>query len=826
MKIALPEAGAGSMAARLVEKTHLTADIVRIRLRTDQSFDFRPGQFINLSRADGLTRSYSIASLPMDGVIEIHVRKVPQGQMSRWLYEDARIGEQLGVRGPNGDCFYVPGRPDRLIVLIGTGTGLAPLLGIAFDALLSGHVGRIALFHGGRRPADLYMHADLITLSNARANFSYFPSALDHEGDPSVHKGRIDDYVESTFPDLTGAQVFLCGDPKIVQKLKELTYRLGAEADDIYADLFVSAPPPKANRSDKPSPIKAKFMDLVADRQWVQKLRYGVQAATLSGFILQGVLYYEANFRPLGGLLPFMAYESLGHRVVSSALLAWGILFFLVIIFGRFVCGWLCPFGFFQDTGEKILRFFKVPLPKPVRQPRAARYILALLVLSHFVFMPLLANPIRMWQVDLHFKEPWTLGFPFNLSLFLLDLVLIFLVIGIILPVIFGPRPYCKLVCETGLMLDNLSKMSLGRIRRNDGFDRDTCLSCQKCTNICPQGVNVYEEVHLFDRVVNSNCISCFQCVGLCPNNTIVYSLRAKMRDTGRIAGYLAALDLQAQDMPRYFSTTLGVVAGGYLGLIFMPPSYIHTYLLFAALGGLTGWLAWRLAVEVSPIQWKRWLKGEVPPSQVELQSQKRLLPLTPAEKLKLKGSSFQISKRVILATAAALSILIGGAVAVVQRVPPAILPIEKVSAERRDPAYRDRFGLVQLGIPEDNIDREVQEAYSALARYLSHDLGKRVIVVSTDRKEIEAGLESGLVDLAILSPKKFVNFRRRAPGVIEPVAGVQAKDQLAHEVIVEEYGPGNLQRLPTDVLVARKGCPLFSWKYCSRRSLSCAYQK
>ena len=214
---------------------------------------------------------------------------------------------------------------------------------------------------------------------------------------------------------------------------------------------------------------------------------------------------------------------SLGHLVVSSTLVLWATLFAAVFIFGRFACGWLCPIGFVQDLGEKALKALKLPLRRPLQQSNTVRFAMSALVLGHFVVMPVLAMPVKLWQFDWLYREPWLLGFPFRAGVFTLDLLLLFTVIGLVLPYFFGPRPYCKLVCETGYLFDLTSRYSFGRIRRNEGFERDTCLSCQRCSNICPQGINVFEEVHLFDRVVNSNCISCMQCVNTCPNDTIIY---------------------------------------------------------------------------------------------------------------------------------------------------------------------------------------------------------------------------------------------------------------------------------------------------------------
>ena len=117
----------------------------RLRLRPEGSFDYQPGQYVQLRRPDGLARSYSLASLPREGWLELHVRRVTDGRMSSWIFDELHVGGRLELRGPFGDCHYEPGRPEQPLLLAGLGTGLAPLYGIARDALESGHTGPVQL---------------------------------------------------------------------------------------------------------------------------------------------------------------------------------------------------------------------------------------------------------------------------------------------------------------------------------------------------------------------------------------------------------------------------------------------------------------------------------------------------------------------------------------------------------------------------------------------------------------------------------------------------------------------------------------------------------
>lgn len=223
-------------AARIVSIERLSHNVLRVRLTVDGEFDFRAGQYLTLIRDGGIARSYSIASLPGSGVIELHVRVLPGGVMSGWLLNEARPGDTLQVQGPSGECFYVPGQPEQPLLLIGTGTGLAPLYGIVHDALRCGHTGPVHLFHGALTPEGLYLRDELTALDAAHPNFTYTPTVLSEDG-------AVDAVVMARYPKLAGRRGFVCGDPVLVRSLKKKLFLAGMAMRDIYSDAFLPSAP-------------------------------------------------------------------------------------------------------------------------------------------------------------------------------------------------------------------------------------------------------------------------------------------------------------------------------------------------------------------------------------------------------------------------------------------------------------------------------------------------------------------------------------------------------------------------------------------------------
>ena len=218
----------------------LTPIVLRARLRLPEPLAYRAGQYVTLRRDDGLSRSYSLASLPGEDMLELHVRLAPHGRMSGWLFNDARAGDALTLRGPAGDCFYTGGNGDQPLLLAGTGTGLAPLAGILRDALESGHAGPIHLYHGSRTAEGLYLQTEIEALSSMHPNLHYRAVVPEHD-DVSTAAALIA-AIGADHAALNGWRGFVCGNPPAVSALKKKLFLSGMSSTEIYSDAFLEAP--------------------------------------------------------------------------------------------------------------------------------------------------------------------------------------------------------------------------------------------------------------------------------------------------------------------------------------------------------------------------------------------------------------------------------------------------------------------------------------------------------------------------------------------------------------------------------------------------------
>lgn len=254
MEVALPsDDDMPLFAAEVVGKKPLSDFMIQVQLSCNPPLPYKAGQFINLRR-DGLMRSYSLASSPnTDDILELHVQRVRNGLMSGWIHDEMAIGDALQIQGPFGDCVYTPGNPQQPLLLIGTGSGLAPLWGILKDAFHHGHSGPIHLFHGSRNHDGLYLTDELRALSKRHNNLSYTPclSGESSTGDQTITASRANAVALATHPKLKDWKVYLCGNADMVKSTKKQAFLAGASLKDIHADPFefskVSTPLAAAN---------------------------------------------------------------------------------------------------------------------------------------------------------------------------------------------------------------------------------------------------------------------------------------------------------------------------------------------------------------------------------------------------------------------------------------------------------------------------------------------------------------------------------------------------------------------------------------------------
>ncbi|MDH3359325.1 MAG: 4Fe-4S binding protein [Desulfobulbaceae bacterium] len=216
------------------------------------------------------------------------------------------------------------------------------------------------------------------------------------------------------------------------------------------------------------------------------------------------------TYCPLGALQHLLASVRL-NIAAGQYYLGWyvtGSIGLLGVFFGRMICGWACPFGFFQELLHKIpSRKFAIP--------EALRYLKFAILLIFVIILPLLAvdefglgNPwfckyicpvgtieagIPLLILQPSLRE--TIGFLFFNKFVIMT--------GFILWAIIASRPFCRVACPLGAFYALFSKVQAVKLK----LEKSKCTNCKACHQVCPMGVKFNESPD------HTECITCLACM-------------------------------------------------------------------------------------------------------------------------------------------------------------------------------------------------------------------------------------------------------------------------------------------------------------------------
>ena len=210
----------------------------------------------------------------------------------------------------------------------------------------------------------------------------------------------------------------------------------------------------------------------------------------------------------------------LGSHSYKAVIYVLGFLVVFGTLMGRFVCGFLCPFGLVQDL------LFKVPLFRKIQKLPGEKGLRWL----RFVILGLFVILLPLFVVDITgLGEAWfckyicpagTLegGIPLVLMnnglrsavgfLYRWKLALLAITLAASL-VIY--RPFCRYICPLGAIYGVFNKVAIYRL----SIDTQRCIRCGKCAETCKLSINVFENPNSMD------CIRCGECASVCPQNAI-----------------------------------------------------------------------------------------------------------------------------------------------------------------------------------------------------------------------------------------------------------------------------------------------------------------
>ena len=212
---------------------------------------------------------------------------------------------------------------------------------------------------------------------------------------------------------------------------------------------------------------------------------------------------------PFGGVVSIYQLGAVGDFVKQtheSSLVLMIAVFLLAVAAGPVFCGWICPFGTFQEflakIGRKIFgKRYNTMIPRRIDKPlRYLRYAVALWV----IYVTARSAQLVFADYDPYYAL-------FNFWSGEVALTAFIALAAVVVLSLFIDRPFCKYACPYGAVLGIFNLFRVFGIRRN----AETCIDCKACDRACPMNI----EVSTSGRVRDHQCISCLKCSSehVCP---------------------------------------------------------------------------------------------------------------------------------------------------------------------------------------------------------------------------------------------------------------------------------------------------------------------
>jgi len=221
---------------QLIQATH-DIKIVKLKIMSDEPYDFSAGQYASLTFGKFPSRDYSMANAPNTDELEFHIRFLAGGAVTPHIQNDLKVGDTVKLQGPYGTAYFRNSHKGPIIAIAG-GSGLAPIKSILEKALITDTQRPIVFYFGVRSERDLYLEKKFIKLAQSHTNFNFVPVLSEPIQKSKYRTGLLSDAVMEDLHDLDGSKAYIAGPPVMVESVVNEIKKLGMRREDCHADAF------------------------------------------------------------------------------------------------------------------------------------------------------------------------------------------------------------------------------------------------------------------------------------------------------------------------------------------------------------------------------------------------------------------------------------------------------------------------------------------------------------------------------------------------------------------------------------------------------------
>jgi len=232
--------------------THETPDAVTVRLMplNGEAVAYRPGQFLTIDfKINGreIRRSFSLSSVPgIDTDLAITVKRIPNGEISNYVYRHLKVGEEIQALLPAGRFVLDKAIENRDVFMIAAGSGITPIFSIIKDTLKNDPLSRIILIYSNRNERSTIFYDQLNELTDTYPDrFKCIHIFSDPINKNYIYKGHLslellNELIEENLKsDRSKAEFMLCGPFDYMRKSEMIIVAMGFDKSMIHKENFV-----------------------------------------------------------------------------------------------------------------------------------------------------------------------------------------------------------------------------------------------------------------------------------------------------------------------------------------------------------------------------------------------------------------------------------------------------------------------------------------------------------------------------------------------------------------------------------------------------------
>ncbi|MEK6954731.1 MAG: FAD-binding oxidoreductase [Candidatus Micrarchaeota archaeon] len=223
---------------------------VKVRLAPDAKFDYKAGQFAMLAMDGFMLRatpnalkwtSYSIASSPnQQGILEFVFKIKESNGFSQFVRDNLQLGMKLKIRGPFGNFVNEKSMPH--LILVATGAGIAPIIGMIRFLLQNGSAPKTTLVYGFRNSNYFVYKEELEQYAKTNQNFTLVSTCSKPDSKWQGRKGYVQESLKDMrYDDPGNTQVFICGNPIMVSEVRRLMHEKGLPIGNLHIEQWEGA---------------------------------------------------------------------------------------------------------------------------------------------------------------------------------------------------------------------------------------------------------------------------------------------------------------------------------------------------------------------------------------------------------------------------------------------------------------------------------------------------------------------------------------------------------------------------------------------------------